>query len=222
MSNYFKIYNQDLNNPELKNLSLLQLTLISYLRSFQTIGKYYYGGQSLLCKLFRTSPKNLFNQLKELEDLGIIIITNDQKYLKSFGNRKAIVLIKHLDEPIDCEFHEEPVQEITKPTKVEKTIIEKPIIMKEEKPIENKSNPVAPTIIPPPMVLEDNFSKEVTLTTLYGIFKVEDDLVDYYISLLDKPGAMKKLKTSPSSNILNHRIREKKENEIIINIPGLN
>jgi transposase len=74
--------------------SLVEATIISYLKSFQEQNKYCYQSKSEIAKLFKVSHSTINRSLQKLIKKGIVFTSQDKKYLKAkFNNRKAIILV---------------------------------------------------------------------------------------------------------------------------------
>lgn len=73
--------------------SLLQASIISYLKRFQDNNQFCFQSKKQLANYFKTSESTIKRELKELEKLQLVFSSNDRKYLIAFNNRKALVLV---------------------------------------------------------------------------------------------------------------------------------
>jgi DNA-binding Lrp family transcriptional regulator len=74
--------------------TIIQSAIISYLKRFQLNGKYCFQSKRQIADFFNISESTLKRELSKLEKLGVIIISNEKKYIPvTFYNKKAIVYI---------------------------------------------------------------------------------------------------------------------------------
>jgi len=74
--------------------TITQSAIISYLKRFQLNGKYCFQSKRQIADFFNISESTLKRELSKLEKLGVIIISNEKKYIPvTFYNKKAIVYI---------------------------------------------------------------------------------------------------------------------------------
>jgi hypothetical protein len=90
MKKYLKIDEELLEN---KSLSFLQVGVLSYLKNYQSNGKYCYQSKKYIANYFNTTESTLKREIKKLQDMELLFSSNDKKYLIPFNNRKALVLV---------------------------------------------------------------------------------------------------------------------------------
>jgi DNA-binding transcriptional regulator YhcF (GntR family) len=87
--------------------TITQSAIISYLKRFQLNGKYCFQSKRQIADFFNISESTLKRELSKLEKLGVIIISNEKKYIPvTFYNKKAIVYIDGIIETNECYIEE--------------------------------------------------------------------------------------------------------------------
>lgn len=77
-----------------QGFTLVEATIISYIKSFQDVGKYCFTSKANIAKIFNISHSTVNRTLQNLIKKGIIFTSQDKKYLKAaFNNRKALILV---------------------------------------------------------------------------------------------------------------------------------
>ena len=120
--------------------TITQSAIISYLKRFQLNGKYCFQSKRQIANFFNISESTLKRELSKLEKLGVIIISNEKKYIPvTFYNKKAIV---YIDDIIEISSTEEKIE--SKVCKINKTIDITPSIVKvstiEDKVVKKQSS----------------------------------------------------------------------------------